>query len=96
MKRPFTLKEGIRICKDEQYEYPELGRLKFILGFWSAWIFKRICEGCSGAMMTGYYEREACNNCNGFGLQIDGIYYEPCWKYFDESLIPDTMDCESK
>ena len=82
MKRPFDFKKALWICKDQQYEEPELGRFGFIIRFWFAWIFNQVCEECLGAGMTGYYEKEACHCCEGYGLRINGIYYEPSWKNF--------------
>lgn len=81
--RPFGFRKALWICKDQQYEEEELGRWGFIVRFWWAWLTNKICEDCNGDGMTGYYEREACCHCEGYGLQIKGIYWEPSWKSFD-------------
>src|SRR5690242_16860051 len=96
MKRPFGLRKAIWICRDQQYEEEELGRWGFIIKFWFAWLTKSICENCDGAGMTGYYEREACPNCEGYGLQIKGIYHEPCWKNFTEEDARKCLESDNK
>ena len=79
LPRPFNFKKALWLCKEQQYEEPELGRWKFIVNFWWAWIFNKVCENCNGDGMTGYYEREACPLCEGYGLYIRGISYKHIW-----------------
>lgn len=69
---------------DERYEFDnefsgDYKSKQFLWLMFKAWITKNTCWNCKGNGMTGYYEPEACNTCDGFGINWKNES-EPDWE----------------
>lgn len=104
MIRPFDFKKCIELIKENWWEYihddvtkdlgfPQYYRPIFAIRMLFVWLINWKC-GC-GDGMTGYEYREACDNCDGFSLNVhfnlrqmwinfwkDKYYEERCWYEF--------------
>ena len=79
--RSFNFKRMIELFKEYQYEYSDFETLNkfgfpayhrpiFALRFFFVWLINWTCPYCRGEGITGYEYREACNECDGFGINV--------------------------
>lgn len=90
LRRKYRTVNLIESIWDDRYEYDNeiSGNYKpkqFLWMFFKALILKRICWNCNGYGMTGYYEPEACNVCQGYGINWTGEK-EPDWEAMVEGM----------
>ena len=72
----------ITIGWEERYEFEEYEGytpFQFLKSLYLAVLFNKICWNCSGRGMTGYYEPETCNICEGLRFNWTGEV-EPNWE----------------
>ena len=65
-------------------DYEHYNKYNFAFRMFISWLLRLECPYCDWDGMTGYEEREACNECDGFHLQWNSLIKQKWINFWKE------------